>query len=565
MKGKPLKKNGMSNLIRRKRFLCKQSKSLQCRTMCNQSWKVGRLYSLPTGAAALRALSCKLEPMHVQASGAGGGVALESRKEPFRERREEALLLVPDIEVVPTVSHLVPQQQNSNLEEAEQAEAECPSDHGMIFWRLTCSNPSRHKLVRLPVAGARKLAQGDMCVTLHRSIRGQGSCYVEVEAASSEGISMPVAVFSMLQADMSLLREGMLYILVDGERAVLRFVGVREYHVQCHDAGFEPYGSGRSLPANRGSARRALCRDIKRCRSIGVFGNVVKGGHGAASWGGRGRTALCFHRPRHEEPPACFTKCASPSRFFMSPSELASIPHEEWSHCSNWELLQLLKQQGWSLRKLPPPKILKRHPLPPHTSESLEKQQLLWYLSSVTLQKSKAYMLALLSSERLFGTSLAEIHHGMSVKYYERILDGTSDGRVAQLSIEDSEPVLKLLSDVAEDPVPLPDSASRPANVRRPRQASVAEAPAAPIAPIPVAEDVQELLDMFEEASEEAHSSDTENRGFVLESPSNSENDLFAEPLASSFSRSPQLEAGLCDDISGGAAGVGDIELGKFS
>ena len=172
-------------------------------------------------------------------------------------------------------------------------------------------------------------------------------------------------------------------------------------------------------------------------------------------------------------------------------------------------------------------------------------------------------MLALLSSERLFGTSLAEIHHGMSVKYYERILDGTSDGRVAQLSIEDSEPVLKLLSDVAEDPVPLPDSASRPAKVRRPRQASVAEAPAAPIAPIPVAEDVQELLDMFEEASEEAHSSDTENRGFVLESPSNSENDLFAEPLASSFSRSPQLEAGLCDDISGGAAGVGDIELGS--
>ncbi|CAE7288801.1 unnamed protein product [Symbiodinium sp. KB8] len=256
-------------------------------------------------------------------------------------------------------------------------------------------------------------------------------------------------------------------------------------------------------------------------------------------------------------------KCASPSRFFMSPSELANIPHEEWSHCSNWELLQLLKQQGWSLRKLPPPKILKRHPLPPHTSESLEKQQLLWYLSSVTLQKSKAYMLALLSSERLFGTSLAEIHHGMSVKYYERILDGTSDGRVAQLSIEDSEPVLKLLSDVAEDPVPLPDSASRPAKVRRPRQASVAEAPAAPIAPIPVAEDVQELLDMFEEASEEAHSSDTENRGFVLESPSNSENDLFAEPLASSFSRSPQLEAGLCDDISGGAAGVGDIELGS--
>ena len=157
--------------------------------------------------------------------------------------------------------------------------------------------------------------------------------------------------------------------------------------------------------------------------------------------------------------------CAAPMRFFKSPSELVDIPQKEWCYCSAWELLQLLCANNWQLRRAPPPKVLKQQPLQALKPDAYQHERLFWYLRSVHVQNCKPYMLALLRAKQLFANSeLLELHRCQPMKYYERVLDGKSNGCLAILSLEDrldAAPRFSLALDVAEDSDRLPVHADR--------------------------------------------------------------------------------------------------------
>ena len=167
--------------------------------------QVGRLYSVPQGSTAVRSLSTRLQPLHLQPA-ASASIAVE-------DRQPQVLALTSDVEPDPcmlpeVVQPLVHAEPQANQVHGQPEEAD--SAQHALFWRLTCARPGRHKLVRLPPASAHRLPPSDFTVTLHWCFEGPGSRYVEIEPAQSQGVEVPIAVLSVLKADIACVSKAML-------------------------------------------------------------------------------------------------------------------------------------------------------------------------------------------------------------------------------------------------------------------------------------------------------------------------------------------------------------------
>ena len=485
--------------------------------------QVGRLYSLPAGSAAVRSLPQSLQPVHLQPQSAKPLPLPAS----LDAKQEQLLALTPDVEQgYPSSRHVV-ETPTRHEEDSDPAFAE-----RAMFWRLTCARPSRHKLVRLPAASAQKLSQDSLCVTLHRSFQGGDKCYVEIEPARTEGVQVPVAVLSVFQTDIQAMRDGMLawstvkelaFTLAGCEHAMseaMMKILTRMVVAEAFPRSGSHLGdSGGHCTVQSWDHEALTCLEALKNMGMVELLPEVDGFDAERMYV---FTRLGVQSLRHVH------QCTAPARFFRTVGELADIPHAEWPYCSNWELFKLLQHEGWQLRRAPPPKIIKRNPLPAHTSAAL-RGHLLWYLPGESLQSRRPYMLALLQSKTLFESlALAELHHCQPVKYYEKVLDGRSDGTLELRPIQDSEDEAPKLSlDVSEDPAPgaIRDVAVRPARPRRAGAGSSA-GELQHAAPEP-AQQVDELMQLFEELSPAEHTSDTGNeRAFMLESPSGSEHEL---------------------------------------
>ena len=151
-------------------FQSKRSFSLQCieelamSSHLQSELQVGRLYSLPAGAAAIRSLPSSLQPQN----------SLRARS--LESQQAEVLALTSDVQQGPDIPcEAMPCPKSDQAQDSGGQQS--------LFRSVTCAQPSRHKLVRLSMASARNLAADDLCVTLHRSLCGDGSCFVEVDAA----------------------------------------------------------------------------------------------------------------------------------------------------------------------------------------------------------------------------------------------------------------------------------------------------------------------------------------------------------------------------------------------
>ncbi|CAE7825398.1 SHE10 [Symbiodinium sp. CCMP2456] len=512
---------------RKRKFSLEALQEVAMSDHLQEELQIGRLYSLPVGAAAISSLQSRLDPVHLR----------HERTQPAlpAARPDEALALMSDVfeypaveaddVVMPSTPPAQPEHQSTQVRDS-------------VFWKLTCAKPSKHKLMRLPAASAGRLSQHDFCVTLHRclEIPGEGVRLVEIEPASSEGAggfaTEAVGVMSVFRADLSEVRDSMLQW---SSRKDLSFT-----LATCEDILSRPMlnvlndlVAAKAFPSTEtrgqlvvGSADREKLQCLETLRQRGMVSMLLEE-EGQSSYA---FTSLGAQSLRH------LRQCTAPARFFKSPSELADIPAVEWQYCTTWELLTLLQHSGWLLRQAPQPKDLKKRPLPPHTAEALADGNLVWYVRGLSLHNSKLYMLSLLRSKEFFEkSSLAELHHCQPIRYYEKVLEGSSDGTVAlaHLSLEDKEAVPCLSLDVAEDfqseqPAKAPPPVPRR---RRLQEASETVAPEAGPARGDMTDgnksQVQELLEMFEECSSQAHTSDEYQRSLALESLSQSD---FYEP-----------------------------------
>ena len=483
--------------------------------------QIGRLYSLPTGAAAISSLQSRLGPVHLR----------QDRPQPALPdaRPDEVLALSSDVFEFPAAEAGDVVMASSHPEQPEHRSKQV---RDTIFWRLTCAKPSKHKLMRLPAASAGRLSQHDFCVTLHRclDIPGEGIRLVEIEPASSEGAggfaTEAVGVMSVFRADMSEVRDSMLqwssrkdlsFTLATCEDILSRTM-LNVLNDLVVAKAFPSTEARGQLVVGSADMEKLQCLETLRQRGMVSMLFQEEGQRSYAF------TLLGAQSLRH------LRQCTAPARFFKSPSELADIPAVEWQYCTTWELLTLLQHSGWQLRQAPVAKRLNIEPLPPHTAEALADGNLLWYVRGLSLDKSKAYMLSLLKSKELFEKStLAELHHCQPIRYYEKVLEGSSDGTVTRLSLQDKEAVPILSLDVAEDFLSEQPAKAPPPVPRRRRSQKASETMAPDTGP---AQDdrtdakksqVQDLLDMFEECESQAHTSDEDERSLALESLSLSE------------------------------------------
>ena len=463
--------------------------------------QVGRLYSLPEGAFAVRSLHSSLQPLHKQPAPADHASGTRS----LEDRQRQLLELKPDVESFP---HAV----NADSDRPHDA-ADSPESQHRVYVRLTCARPSRNKLVRLPVASARRLGQDDFCVSLHRSITTDGLTYVEIEPASTEGVGPPAAVVSIFSSDMAALQEGMqswstvkaLSFSLAGCEEVMSVAMMRVLGEMVSASAFPP--SGDSGPEAKHYVVDANDLEARQClQTLSRLGCVQ-----LVSEMGYSFTSSGMQKLRHMH------KATAPESFFKSPAALADIPREELCYCTTWELIMLLQHAGWHLRQAPKASILKKSPLPPHTPEAFESGPLRWYLRGVSLQGQKSYLLALVKSPELFQQSgVVQIHHCQKVSYYDKVLEGSSDGQVAFASIEDSKAALPVLSLDVEadaddaDARALPARTGTSASQKRVVVAQQSEG------------DVEQLMELFDDEGEpaEAHTSDSGERSLLLDSAS---------------------------------------------
>ena len=474
--------------------------------------QVGRLYSLPEGAVAVRSLRSSVQPLHKQPAPADHASGTRS----LQDRQRQLLELNPDVESFPhaaTVDSDRPPAAADSLE-SEQT----------VYLRLTCARPSRNKLVRLPVASARRLGSDEFCVSLHKSFTRDGLTYVDIEPASTEGVGPPAAVVSIFSSDVSALQEGRqcwstvksLSFGLAGCEEVMSFAMMRILGEMVSASAFPPSGESDSEAKHYVVDTNDL-EAVQCLQMLSRLGCVQKDGEMD------GKHLYSFTRSgvqklRHMH------KATAPEMFFKSPAALADIPREELCYCTTWELIMLLQHAGWRLRQAPSARILKKSPLPPHTPEALESGHLQWYLRSVSVQGQKSYLLALLKSPELFQQSgVVQIHHCQKVSYYDKVLHGSFDGQVAFASVEDSKAALPVLSlDVEAD---ADDARALPARTKTNTSASQKCVAAAQQSE----GDVEQLMDLFDDEEEpaEAHTSDSGERSLLLESASG---DLDYEP-----------------------------------
>ena len=451
--------------------------------------QVGRLYSVPASGIAVQSLQSSLQPLHLQTGGSRLAASPQG----------EVLALTSDVEMVLGNSTGV------------DGHSSAPVAQDAVYWRLTCAKPSKHKLVRLPVASAARLGSDDFCVTLHRFIRCEGNCFVEAEPAAAQGVGPPVAVLSVFKADMVALREGM-----------LSWSTVKDLAFTM--AGYEASPSLMSIlkklvkkNAWPGAGPESQCVVSVHAEEFSCVQSLARCGLVQVQTAEDGHCCVCFTQDgmaklRHMH------RCAAPAKFFKEPAALADIPREELCYCTTWELLTMLQHGGWQLRQAPRAGIVKKKPLPPHTAEALQAGQLRWYLRGISLHQSKPYMLALLQSQHLFETcALIQLHHCQRARYYEKVLTGDFDGGINLASIADDSEAVPRLSFEAP---PVADSVAPAA--RRPAQDTATEQPEREA----IADDAQLLLQHFAEQDEEAHASDVSDRSIFLESASVSQYEL---------------------------------------
>ena len=100
---------------------------------------------------------------------------------------------------------------------------------------------------------------------------------------------------------------------------------------------------------------------------------------------------------------------------------------------TNWELLALMREQGWALTPIPNKKKVKLA-LPPYTKGSAR----MCYSNHIDLTVVRPYLLALLKADALFeGGVLLEVHHHKQNNYYKRVCSGTFSGQVEPLALTD--------------------------------------------------------------------------------------------------------------------------------
>ena len=439
----------------------------------------GRFYSMEASAAAVPSLR------HAQSS------AFVARARPA------ALQLSLDIDVddgdalarsafgddadasVAAAVVAAPAQDAASPADGSQPEA-MPAALPPVFFRVACSRPSRHKRVPLPAAQARRLGKGDMCVTLHSAQLVDGRWVACLEPLRAEGISSPIAVISACRADVASLkseltswsaRKDVLYTIADLDeasqgcvRAVLQELvqsrAMADSSVASHFVVVN--GSPLSEPHLEG-LRILAARLITITIDIIISNIVIAITNTSAITNTVTFTSIIITRRLVE----CSGSSARQSEWVLSesgmqqlrtarvlvaPSPVFVVPTDRaaLADCTTWEMLMLMNSEGWTLRRKPSKEALLRRPLAPLRNSDDDTK--FWYLSGVSLRKSRVYMRVLLQSAELFGAGrVKEIHHLQPLKYYDKLLQGKSTGEVEAPALADAPPVPQLRLDVEEE------------------------------------------------------------------------------------------------------------------
>ena len=205
-----------------------------------------------------------------------------------------------------------------------------------------------------------------------------------------------------------------------------------------------------------------------------------------------------------------------PENVFAALSDF-SLPSLE--DASTWQLVAALKAKGFQVRQKPKKKTDVER-LPPHTAESVN---LVWYVSSASVQLLRPYMIALLRAESLFAEGvLLKLHHCQLKAYYAKVLEGHHSGSPLQALADDVRPALELDVERAvavqvepELPAIADTAAGRPK--KRARQGD--RQPVQPVPEQPEQEGQEAELDV--DAVDAANSSDSGLASETVSSPLN--------------------------------------------
>ena len=309
----------------------------------------------------------------------------------------------------------------------------------IVFIRVVSTNPSRRRTVPLPAAEAAKLDPADMCVSLHAahvmSLEdcSEPSCSraalcVSVEPQSAQGIASHVQVLSLFAQqshDLMALKQSMrawtqqptLLFGIRGCGALSpaahtllgKFVLARAFPTCSDDAclcvqdGDERLGTAAEELQRMGVASRRWTKASDR-----------SSGWSLTSWG----TESLVH----------MREVARPQAVFRDSGVLTALVEDEHHSMTSWELLQVLSHEGWTMKRKD--QKLKPLDLPPVQRGSRRE----WFFSTLHLRSKKtlAYMRTLALSSALFEQGkLAILYHCQPEKYYNSILDGSSNGEIA--------------------------------------------------------------------------------------------------------------------------------------
>ena len=162
-----------------------------------------------------------------------------------------------------------------------------------------------------------------------------------------------------------------------------------------------------------------------------------------------------------------------PERVFKKLEDFSLSSLED---ASCWQLVTALSAKGFQVRQKPRTKELVQR-LPPHTPD---KENLVWYASSSSVQLLRMYMIALLRAESLFAEGvLLRIHHCQPKAYYAQVLEGQHSGSPLHAIADDARPALEFDvedSHVAQGEQPAIADAAPARPKKRARQANNAPA-----------------------------------------------------------------------------------------
>ena len=270
--------------------------------------------------------------------------------------------------------------------------------------------------------------------------------YIDVEPSAAHGLGS-VAVLSVLRSDMNLVEENLfswsamrdLSFMIAGCEDSTTADGAKllQQMVLAKAFPFDSLGSTcrtRSVDPQDPAA-------LEAARSFEQHGVIQRVGEHQYVFTEHG-----LQRLRHMH------RCTLPTRFFQSIQDLDELELEDLKQCTTWELLTLLKHRHWQLRQAPQPKALKTRPLPPVTAAALDAGERVWYSRTISLQSQTSYMIALLQSEeQIQAGSWQMLHHCQPKRYYDAVLNGSSDGVVLALQDVEAMPQPMLRLDVEAD------------------------------------------------------------------------------------------------------------------